>query len=129
VKGSIHHIDLTVRSFARSIPFYDAVMPLLGFPRSHDVPEGPIWAGSGIELGLVEARREAPIHDRFTPGLHHLAFRAPDRGSVDRVHEQLLELGVVVLDAPADYPQYGPGFYAFFFADPDGLKLEYAFTP
>ena len=36
-----------------------------------------------------------------------------------------------VLDAPADYPQYngGKGYYAVFFADADGLKLEYVFTP
>ena len=34
-----------------------------------------------------------------------------------------------VLDAPADYPKYGPGYYAVFFADPDGLKLEYVFKP
>ena len=29
-----------------------------------------------------------------------------------------------MLDAPAEYPQYGKGYYAVFFADPDGLKLE-----
>jgi glyoxylase I family protein len=129
VSGSIHHIDLTVRDFARSIAFYDLVMPLFGFRRALDVPEGPIWSGRDVEIGLVVARGEAPVHDRFTPGLHHLAMRAPDRESVDRAHARLLELGVVVLDAPADYPQYGRGYYAVFFADPDGLKLEYVFTP
>jgi hypothetical protein len=36
---------------------------------------------------------------------------------------------VRVLDAPAEYPQYGSGYYAVFFADPDGIKLEYVFTP
>ena len=36
-----------------------------------------------------------------------------------------------VLDAPAEYPHYngGRGYYAVFFADADGLKLEYVFTP
>jgi glyoxylase I family protein len=29
------------------------------------------------------------------------------------------------LDAPADYPQYWPVYYAVVFADPDGLKLEF----
>ena len=33
--------------------------------------------------------------------------------------------GVTILDAPAAYSQYGAGYYAVFFADPDGLKLEY----
>ena len=36
-------------------------------------------------------------------------------------------IGATILDAPADYPRYGPTYYAVFFADPDGLKLEYVF--
>lgn len=43
--GFVHHIDITVRDLARSTRFYDDVMPLFGFVRSLDVPEGPIWAG------------------------------------------------------------------------------------
>ena len=49
-----------------------------------------------------------------------------------RFHQHLLkDIGAEILDAPADYPQYngGNGYYAVFFADPDGLKLEYAWTP
>jgi glyoxylase I family protein len=126
--GSIHHVDLTVSDLARSTGFYDRVLPLLGFRRSPNVPEGPIWAGAGVEIGLVAARIARP-HDRFTPGLHHLAFAAPTRAAVDDVHRVLVELGVPVLDAPADYPHYAPGYYAVFFADPDGVKLEYAYTP
>jgi catechol 2,3-dioxygenase-like lactoylglutathione lyase family enzyme len=104
------------------------VLPLLGFRRSANVPEGPIWAGAGVEIGLVAARAATP-HDRFAPGLHHLAFAAPSRAAVDAAHRALGALGVAILDAPADYPQYAPGYYAVFFADPDGLKLEYVFTP
>lgn len=35
----------------------------------------------------------------------------------------------MILDAPAEYPRYGAGYYAVFFADPDGLKLEYVHKP
>ena len=48
---------------------------------------------------------------------------------VDRLHELLLAMGARILDAPADYPQYGAGYYAVFFADPDGLKLEFVHWP
>jgi len=63
--------------------------------------------------------------------LHHLAWRAESRADVDALHQRLLEIGATVLDAPADYPQYnkGRGYYAVFFTDPDGLKLEYVHTP
>jgi catechol 2,3-dioxygenase-like lactoylglutathione lyase family enzyme len=126
--GAIHHVDLTVSDLGRSTAFYDRVLPLLGFRRSPNVPEGPIWAGAGLEIGLVAARSRAR-HDRYAPGLHHLAFTAPARESVAAVHRELVALGVEILDAPADYPQYAPGYHAVFFADPDGLKLEYVFTP
>src|SRR5215510_3130712 len=128
VRGSIHHIDITVSDLDRSTEFYDRILPLMGFRRSTDVPEGPIWAGADCEIGLAPARSSSR-HDRYSPGLHHLAFSAPDRASVDSLHDHLVRLAVRVLDPPADYPQYAPGYYAVFFADPDGIKLEYTFTP
>ena len=129
--GRFHHLDLTVTDLTRSTTFYDAVLPLLGFARQPDCPEGPLWGQSGQELGLQGASGEGlgREHDRWAPGLHHLAFAAESRDEVDRVYEALLELGVTILDPPADYPQYGPGYYAAFFADPDGIKLEVVFTP
>jgi catechol 2,3-dioxygenase-like lactoylglutathione lyase family enzyme len=126
--GAVHHVDVTARDVARSTAFYDGVLPLLGFRRGASAPEGPTWAGAGLEVGLQPAR-SAGDHDRYAPGLHHLAFSAPSRAAVDSVHERLAALGARVLDAPADYPQYAPGYYAVFFADPDGIKLEYVFTP
>lgn len=127
-RGAIHHVDLTARDVGRSTDFYDRVLPLLGFRRGANVPEGPIWAGDRLEIGLQPARSPGD-HDRYVPGLHHLALWAPSRAAVDAAHERLCALGVPVLDAPADYPQYAPGYYAVFFADPDGIKLEYVFTP
>jgi glyoxylase I family protein len=126
--GAIHHLDLSVRNAADSTAFYDRILPLIGFRRDADVPEGLIWVGAHVEIGLQTARSDTP-HDRYSSGLHHLAFTAPSRASVDLFHRKLLGLGVDVLDAPAEYPEYGPGYYAVFFADPDGMKLEYVFTP
>lgn len=127
-RGRVHHLDLTVADLAGATAFYEAVLPLIGFRRMADCPEGPIWLGDAVEIGLQAARNARP-HDRYAPGLHHLAFEAPSRGDVDRVYEQLRALHVQVLDAPAEYPGYGTGYYAVFFSDPDGIKLEYAFTP
>ncbi len=126
--GGVHHLDLTVSDLAAATAFYDRVLPVLGFRRIDDVEEGPLWAGAGFELGLQAARRQA-AHDRYAPGLHHLAFVAPARADVDRAHEELAAAGVVILDAPGDYPQYCEGYYAFFFEGPDGVKLEYVHTP
>jgi len=127
--GAVHHLDITTQNLARSSDFYDHVLPLMGFVRIDDVPEGPLWAGAHVEVGLQAARTDDVPHDRRSPGLHHLAFTAPTRESVDDLHHQLVEHGVEILDAPAEYPQYCPGYYAVFFADPDGIKLEYVHTP
>ena len=70
-----------------------------------------------------------PFLDRYSAGLHHLAFTAPSSTAVASFYGNLLELRIRVLDAPAEYPEYASGYYAVFFADPDGIKLEYVFTP
>jgi catechol 2,3-dioxygenase-like lactoylglutathione lyase family enzyme len=128
--GAIHHLDITVFDLGRSTDFYDRVLSRLGFRRIPDCPEGPLWAGAEIEVGLQAARAEGGRpHDRYSPGLHHLAFTAPTRAAVDAFHRDLVAMGVAILDPPAEYPDYAPGYYAVFFADPDGIKLEYVHTP
>ncbi|MCC7413788.1 MAG: VOC family protein [Gammaproteobacteria bacterium] len=128
--GWLHHIDLTVGDLARSIGFYSRVLPLMGFTRLPDCAEGPLWAGAHVELGLQAARAASGRrHDRYSPGLHHLGFGAPDREAVERLYHELIALGVEILDPPARYDDYTPGYYAVFFADPDGIKLEYVYTP
>ena len=63
--------------------------------------------------------------------LHHLAFAVDSRQEVDRFYnEVLLKLdGVEIEEPPVECPEYGPGYYATFFYDPDGIKLEVAYTP
>jgi predicted lactoylglutathione lyase len=68
-------------------------------------------------------------HDRYSPGLHHFALQAESRADVDALYKLLLEIKATILDAPADYPEYGKGYYALMFADPDGLKFEFVFEP
>ena len=42
--------------------------------------------------------------------------------------EFLKQTGATILDAPEEY-LYSPGYYAVYFTDPDGLKLEFAYAP
>jgi glyoxylase I family protein len=128
--GWVHHIDITVSDLAVSTAFYEQVLKLMGFRRIREGGAVPLWAGDRTEVGLQQARPEHNrTHDRYSPGLHHIAFGAPDRAAVDRVYATLLKLGVKILDAPATYEKYSPGYFAVFFADPDGIKLEYVYTP
>lgn len=131
-RGLVHHIDLTVSDLARSRAFYEAVLGFLGYRRSADHDNGSDWDRIGEpfhSIGILKAQGEgaARTHDRTSPGLHHLAWTSDSREGVDRLHALLREIGATILDVPADYPRYGPTYYAVFFADPDGLKLEYVY--
>jgi catechol 2,3-dioxygenase-like lactoylglutathione lyase family enzyme len=124
------HVDLTVNDVARSLPFYAQVLGWLGFHRKPDT-DIPVWES---EHAGVAIRPPSPEHgterfDRYRVGLHHLAFRVRSRADVDRFHDRLVAAGFTVLDAPAEYPQYGDRYYAVFFADPDGMKLEVVHFP
>jgi glyoxylase I family protein len=135
MRGAIHHLDLTVKDPWASRGFYEQVLGFIGYRLVREHVRGfdfEIDAADGYcSIGLMAAEGEgrARRHDRYSPGLHHVAFTAGGREDVDRLHAVLVGIGAEVLDAPADYPQYGAGYYAVFFADPDGLKLEFVFQP
>ena|SRR3990167_2993885 len=137
MRGTVHHIDLSVASLAASALFYDLVLGFLGYRRSRTADDGIDWdlagdlpgpGGAACSIGLKPARSDRP-HDRYSAGLHHLAWHAAGRGDVDRLHALLVAHGAAILDPPAEYPAYGAGYYALFFADPDGLKLEFVHFP
>ena len=130
--GFINHLDLTVTDLTVSRAFYDRILARLGYARTTDYAgDVPCWQldreGVNLGIGLHEAKTAA-THDRYLPGLHHIAFHAASRDEVDVFHRFLLAEGIRVLDAPAEY-DYTPGYYAVFFADPDGIKLELVHEP
>lgn len=66
--------------------------------------------------------------DRYRVGFHHLAFRADKKETVDEFYEFLKKKKVVITEKPQHYPDYGDElYYAVFFNDPDGLRLELFF--
>ena len=137
MRGAIDHIVLTVREPQASFALYDAFLRFLGYEfvsRGDADVEWTLEGRRGLpSVCLVKARDggTARQYDRYSPGLHHLAWAAGSREDVDRLYALLVERKADVLDAPADYPQYnkGRGYYAVFFTDGDGLKLEYVFMP
>ena len=61
------------------------------------------------------------------PRIDHLDITVKDldREEVDRVYAQVKDLpGVTIVSPPKLWAEYTPDYYAFFFKDPDGIKLE-----
>jgi catechol 2,3-dioxygenase-like lactoylglutathione lyase family enzyme len=129
----VHHVDLVVSSIERSLPFYTDLLGPLGFHRVSEV-EGErgetIWylGGPGSAIGLREAKSESDEYDRYRVGLHHVAFEADSRARVDERAEWVQAHGGELESEPQEYA-YLPGYYAVFFYDPDGLKLEIVHVP
>jgi glyoxylase I family protein len=127
------HVDLVCRDLEQSLAFYGAVFGDLGLEPPHLVPgeRGELisylrfpHAGSG-SLGLRQALEEQSF-ELYAPGLHHLAFAVEQAADVDLVYENASAAGARILHAPRRWPVYHPDYYATFFLDPDGFRLEVA---
>jgi glyoxylase I family protein len=130
----IHHIDLVVSSVERSLPFYRELLGPLGWHGIGEV-EGErgetIWYlnGRDTSIGIREAQSTGDSGvDRYRVGLHHIAIEAVSRAVVDERAQWLRANGAVIESEPQEYT-YMPGYYAVFFYDPDGLKLEILHVP
>jgi catechol 2,3-dioxygenase-like lactoylglutathione lyase family enzyme len=131
--GGVHHVDLVVSSIERSLPFYRELLGPLGWHGISEV-EGErgetIWylLGPACSIGLREAQSEDGEYDRYSVGLHHIAFEAASRAVVNERAEWLRSAGAAIESPPQEYT-YVPGYYAVFFYDPDGMKLEILHVP
>jgi catechol 2,3-dioxygenase-like lactoylglutathione lyase family enzyme len=133
VIAGLGHVDIVCRDLARSLAFYRDVFGPLGLepPFLVDGERGEQIhylrfprVGSG-SLGLRQALEEQEF-ELYAPGLHHLALAVDSREDVDAAHAAVVEAGAEVLHAPRLWPQYHPDFYATFFLDPDGFRIEVA---
>ncbi len=121
----IDHIYLSVSDFTRSEAFYDAVLAALEFRKGDKAISGEPHAHyirPGIQISIRPARGHAR-HDPYAPGLHHLCLQVATKSDVDAAYAALEGLGVEA-SAPRSYPEYNPEYYATFFQDPDGIRLE-----
>ena len=133
----IHHLDLVVSSLERSLPFYRELLGPLGYVREGAIRgergEIVVYLGhiaGGGAVGLRERQSDAhavPYH-RYAVGVHHVAFEATTRDTVDERAAWLRERGVEIESGPKQY-DYIPGYYAVFFYDPDRIKLEIVHHP
>jgi glyoxylase I family protein len=130
----IHHVDIVVSSIERSLPFYRELLGPLGWHGISEV-EGErgetIWylLGHEAQIGLREAQsKDRDGYDRYKIGLHHLGIEVASRAAVDERAGWLRRNGALLESDPQEYT-YSPGYYAVFFYDPDGMKLEILHVP
>lgn len=122
----IDHLAIRVSDLARSRQFYDKVLGFMGFTLEWEFDNVVGWDNGETMFWITEADAAGRRHKHHTGdiGYHHYAFELGVREEVDALYAFLLAEHVEIVDAPADYPSYGEGYYAVYFLDPDGLKLE-----
>lgn len=122
----IDHLTIRVSNLKRSKAFYDRLLGFMGFELEWEFGKTLGWNNGRTMYWIAEsdARGKKHKHRIGDVGFHHYAFELARPNQVDKVYELLKEMGAVIVDPPADYPDYGEGYRAVFFLDPDGLKLE-----
>ena len=114
------HIDLRVRSLAEARPFYETLLPALGFTRDVRIEHWLQFEAAGADsatefFGVTESSRHVANECR-------IAFWAESPSEVDRLAEIMVRAGARNVEGPGYHE--GPGYYAVFFEDPSGNRLE-----
>lgn len=121
----IDHIYLSVSDFRKSEQFYDGALGALGLRKGTRPIAGEAHAhyyAPHIQVTIRPAR-STDAHSPYKPGLHHLCFQCATKDDVDVCYGKLVDLGITATK-PQLYPDYSPDYYATFFTDPDGIRLE-----
>jgi len=127
----LDHLYLTVSDMARSEAFYDLVLgAVLEFRKNRFELGGEAhiqYYNRHFGIVLRPARstigHEMTGHDAYAPGLHHLCLRVDQAEDVRRVVDTLQGMGIPASEAKR-YPDYAEDYWATYFADPDGIRLE-----
>jgi predicted enzyme related to lactoylglutathione lyase len=116
------HIDLRVKDFEIARKFYGEILPLLGFTCDRsDADWGTFYSVGKEKPAEFFGFTRDPDHQ---PNGTRIAFWAETREEVDKIAEIVRNAGGRNLEGPEICPGYSPGYYAFFFEDPEGNKLE-----
>jgi catechol 2,3-dioxygenase-like lactoylglutathione lyase family enzyme len=121
----IDHLVLSVSDLARSKDFYDKVLGFLGFKRKYDGSDFVGWSNRKTLFWIAQADAQGRKrrHRKGDVGFHHYAFELASRKAVDDLGAFLDTHGFAVADPPDSY-NGDDKYYAVFFTDPDGMRLE-----
>jgi len=119
----IGYVMLGTNDFERAKAFYDALLAEVGAKRLMDFGTSIAWGISmeqpGLAVGIPYDKKPATAGNGTM-----VALAVNSKEMVDRVYRKAMELGAKD-EGPAG-PR-GEGFYAGYFRDPDGNKLNVFF--
>jgi catechol 2,3-dioxygenase-like lactoylglutathione lyase family enzyme len=119
----IDHMVIRVGDFEKSKAFYGKLFKFLGFKVLGEYADAIGWTNGKTRFWIGEADAEGKKHKHRIGdiGFHHYAFELRSRKDVDQLQAFVEKLGAKIIDPAGEYYD---DYYAVFFLDPDGLKLE-----
>jgi catechol 2,3-dioxygenase-like lactoylglutathione lyase family enzyme len=119
----IDHLSIRVSNYQRSKEFYGRLFKFLGFEVSDEYEKAIGWTNGKTRFWISPADNEGREHKHRIGhvGFHHYAFQLRSRKDVDALESFLQENRIAIVDPASEYYD---DYYAVFFLDPDGMKLE-----
>ena len=119
----IGYVTIGTRDFKRAVTFYDAIAKEMDTPRMMEFETFVAWGTMGGPAGLAVTLPYDKNPATVGNGMM-VALQAKDQAHVKRIYDLALSMGGTDEGPPGDR---GGGFYAAYFRDLDGNKLN-AFT-
>lgn len=117
----IGYITLGTNQMEKTAAFYDQLLAELKAERVMQMEDFIVWSCGenkpGFSIHLPADGNAATVGNGVM-----IALQADSRAQVDRLHARALELGGSDEGAPG--PRHGDMFYAAYFRDPEGNKLN-----
>lgn len=121
-KNPFSHIDLRVTDLPEALPFYEALLPALGFTHAFHSSDWRVWAADGtLPSAAYFAITEDPNH---IPNANLIGLWAESRAQVDAIAALVATHGGTLTDGPRLFP-ISPTYYSVYFQDPCGNKYEF----
>ncbi len=115
------HLVLMVSDLSKSGPYYDALLPVLGFVPLKD----NYWRSPhAFIIQLHEARKGTSAYERYGAGMNHLGFSVGSPEDVEAVRQAMAKKGFEVPDI-----LNLDGVTALFMKDPDGIRFDVSYFP
>ena len=119
----IGYTTVGTNDFPKACAFYDTVLAELGGKRTMDFGEFVVWGTAPGAPGFSITKPFDGNAATFGNGTM-IALAAPDRAAVDKVYKTAIAAGGTCEGEPGIRGDESMGFYAAYFRDLDGNKLN-----
>lgn len=123
--AGFHHVEVWIADLVRARVEWGWLLRELGFVRVGEWSEVESWAAGGAYLTLTTSPNlSGATHDRRSPGVNHIAFKAGTPDRVDAIMSLAKEHGWRPLYQERFPHAGGPDHYAGWLENSAGFKAE-----